>query len=193
MNQRIRLIAAAAVMLVGLGVPVLPACPRRNDIDDSIAKRWESRRKSDCFAGSRRRSSIRNGVPRACLLPVVANQPRHRADGRCPQLAAGPAARISQELSGPQPGGNGGWGASIDQTQPESASPHLTHKIVNGDTLPLLAERYLGSASRANEIYEANRGVLAEGPGLLPVTKILKIPIGDKAGSIEWGAGSTEQ
>lgn len=76
----------------------------------------------------------------------------------------------------------------MDQTLSDSASPPLTHRIVDGDTLPLLAERYLGSASRANEIYEVNRAVLAEGPGLLPLDKVLKIPSGDRPGSRGRGA-----
>jgi phage tail protein X len=42
-----------------------------------------------------------------------------------------------------------------------------------------LAERYLGSASRAMEIYEANRGVLAH-PGILPIGAELKIPRADQ-------------
>jgi len=89
------------------------------------------------------------------------------------------------------PGGNfpasARWGASMAQMLPERAgappaSPP-THKIVDGDTLPLLAERYLGSSSRAMEIYEANRNVLAEGPDLLPVDKVLKIPRNEQASS----------
>ena len=50
-----------------------------------------------------------------------------------------------------------------------------THTIVDGDTLPALAERYLGSSARANEIYEANRDVLRD-PALLPIGMELKLP-----------------
>jgi nucleoid-associated protein YgaU len=50
-----------------------------------------------------------------------------------------------------------------------------THTIVDGDTLAALAERYLGSADRAEEIYRANRDVLHD-PRLLPVGRELKIP-----------------
>lgn len=50
-----------------------------------------------------------------------------------------------------------------------------THKIVDGDTLAALAERYLGSSARAQEIYEANRDVLHD-PMLLPIGAELKIP-----------------
>lgn len=50
-----------------------------------------------------------------------------------------------------------------------------THRIVDGDTLTSLAERYLGSAARANEIFAANRDVLDD-PGLLPIGVELRLP-----------------
>ncbi len=50
-----------------------------------------------------------------------------------------------------------------------------THKIIDGDTLPSLAQRYLGSSQRAKEIYDANRDVLLD-PQLLPIGAVLKIP-----------------
>ena len=50
-----------------------------------------------------------------------------------------------------------------------------THMVVDGDTLPVLAERYLGSSARANEIYEANRDALRD-PALLPIGVELKLP-----------------
>ena len=50
-----------------------------------------------------------------------------------------------------------------------------THTIVDGDTLGDLAARYLGSATRSLEIFEANRDVLSK-PELLPIGAELKIP-----------------
>jgi nucleoid-associated protein YgaU len=50
-----------------------------------------------------------------------------------------------------------------------------THRIVDGDSLAMLAERYLGSAARAREIFDANRDVLPD-PELLPIGAELKIP-----------------
>jgi len=50
-----------------------------------------------------------------------------------------------------------------------------SHKIVDGDSLANLAERYLGAAERAMEIYEANRDVLPS-PAVLPIGAELKIP-----------------
>jgi nucleoid-associated protein YgaU len=50
-----------------------------------------------------------------------------------------------------------------------------SHKIIDGDTLPALAARYLGDAGRAGEIFEANRNVLAS-PDILPLGRELRIP-----------------
>jgi len=50
-----------------------------------------------------------------------------------------------------------------------------THKIIDGDTLRGLADRYLGDAGRSPEIFAANRNVLAS-PELLPIGVELKIP-----------------
>jgi hypothetical protein len=49
------------------------------------------------------------------------------------------------------------------------------HKIVDGDSLAALAYLYLGSADRADEIYEANRDVLRD-PNLLPIDVEIKLP-----------------
>jgi nucleoid-associated protein YgaU len=49
------------------------------------------------------------------------------------------------------------------------------HTVVDGDTLAGLAERYLGSAARAADLYNANRDVLQD-PELLPIGVELKIP-----------------
>jgi nucleoid-associated protein YgaU len=68
------------------------------------------------------------------------------------------------------------WGASLGllPSAPRQR-PAQKHKIVDGDTLPKLAERYLGSADRAWEIYEANRELLPS-PELLPIGVELTIP-----------------
>lgn len=60
--------------------------------------------------------------------------------------------------------------------QGEDSRPAVRiHRIVDGDTLASLAERYLGSADRQREIYEANRDVLSD-PNALPIGLELKIP-----------------
>jgi hypothetical protein len=70
------------------------------------------------------------------------------------------------------------WGVSMEMMLPMAASADetaRTHKVVDGDTLAALADRYLGSAGRAWEIYEANRDALRE-PEPLPIGVELKIP-----------------
>ncbi len=70
------------------------------------------------------------------------------------------------------------WGASMEMMLPITAPADATartHKVVDGDTLTALADRYLGSAARAQELYEANRDVLHD-PELLPIGVELKLP-----------------
>jgi nucleoid-associated protein YgaU len=74
--------------------------------------------------------------------------------------------------------GTSRWGISMGQVLPDtarSAPPALKHKIVDGDSLSSLAERYLGSADRATEIFEANREKLSD-PRILPIGLELRIP-----------------
>lgn len=59
--------------------------------------------------------------------------------------------------------------------EPAEASEPRTHIVVDGDSLERLAGRYLDDASRGNEIYEANRELLAS-PDLLPIGAQLVIP-----------------
>ena len=53
-----------------------------------------------------------------------------------------------------------------------------THRIVDGDTLADLAQRYFGSAADAQRLFDANRDVLSD-PRLLPIGVELKIPAND--------------
>lgn len=70
------------------------------------------------------------------------------------------------------------WGVSMGIGMPGAGivdgAPRI-HKIVNGDSLPALARRYLGSENRATDIFEANRDVLSS-PDALPLGIELKIP-----------------
>lgn len=62
------------------------------------------------------------------------------------------------------------------RAQAPNLSQTATHKVVNGDSLAGLAARYLGDASRAGEIFEANRDRL-HSPDLLPIGLELRIPL----------------
>lgn len=55
---------------------------------------------------------------------------------------------------------------------------YVVHRIVDGDTLSRLAQRYLGSSKRFLEIYEANRDRL-QSPDLLPIGLELRILLPD--------------
>jgi len=50
-----------------------------------------------------------------------------------------------------------------------------SYRLRDGDTLEKLAERFLGSRERADEIYQANRQALVR-PDLLPVGTTITIP-----------------
>jgi nucleoid-associated protein YgaU len=70
------------------------------------------------------------------------------------------------------------WGVSMQMMLPVAKTaddPPTTHLVVDGDTLAALAERYLGSADRARDIFNANRDVLSD-PDLLPIGVELKLP-----------------
>ncbi len=64
---------------------------------------------------------------------------------------------------------------SAPERATDGAHPQRRHRIVDGDTLPELARRYLGSRERYLEIYEANRDVLP-GPELLPLGIEIVLP-----------------
>lgn len=51
--------------------------------------------------------------------------------------------------------------------EPPRCTP-LRHRIVDGDTLEQLAEKYLGASNRASDIYRENQRILPA-PDLLPI------------------------
>ena len=89
-----------------------------------------------------------------------------------------PPPDLAKSYPGVPPSGNSRWGISMGQVLPETqpSPPRLqVHKVVDGDTLADLADRYLGSKERASAIFEANRDVLSS-PQVLPIGVELKIP-----------------
>lgn len=72
------------------------------------------------------------------------------------------------------------WQGEVPPALPVPARLEETvrvHRIVDGDSLPLLAERYLGDHRRAREIFEANRDLLND-PEALPIRTEIRIPLG---------------
>ena len=64
---------------------------------------------------------------------------------------------------------------SLSEQSSRPAGRSSRHVVVDGDTLSVLAERYLGRAEAYLEIFEYNRDVLAS-PDLLPIGAVLEIP-----------------
>ncbi len=92
-----------------------------------------------------------------------------------------PPPVLAKMYPGESPESEGPWETSgrseYSPWQPLN-SPPAKHKIVDGDTLPALAERYLGDGSRWNEIFQANQNALSS-PQLLPIGAVLAIPSAD--------------
>jgi len=123
---------------------------------------------------------------RADLPPVTAKLPvvrREREElSRPPELSTNyrppfnlamlDKQAISSERNLPSPTVT----STADDTQPteRTAAPRY-HKIVDGDTLSALAEKYLGSSDRSMEIFQANRDQLSR-PNVLPLGVELLIP-----------------
>ncbi len=95
------------------------------------------------------------------LVPILQNNPPGLPKSYPQQDSPASRSGLSMEI-----------GASGTRSA-EATVP--SHKIIDGDTLPALAARYLGDAGRAGEIFEANRNVLAS-PDILPLGRELKIP-----------------
>ncbi len=186
MDQRVKIAAAAGVLLVGTvaallfrRVPPPPAPPVPGTSDRLILQRhapaqpltadptWQS--EGGCAAsqwaptGSQRPAgSQESSQPATIVTPVDAGQP--------PDLA-----RSYPDAGLP---GNTRWGISMGQVLPEAVAVEpaaRSHTIVDGDTLAALAERYLGSPEAAGAIFAANRDVLSD-PQILPIGAELRIP-----------------
>ncbi len=179
MDQRLRLMTAAAVMLVGLGLALFFRRPSA-ETDLPIAVQSDPlvlRKQPDVQT-----IAVAESPPPS--LPASPPEPRPSSPTIVtPSDQPAPPPELPKTYPvGSQPASTR-WGASLSEMLPESASAPPTHKIIDGDSLALLAERYLGSASRAMEIYEANRNVLAH-PEILPIGAELKIPRADRASAL---------
>jgi nucleoid-associated protein YgaU len=92
-----------------------------------------------------------------------------------PARVAGPPPSLPPTYPGAD---QANWGAAMTLGPALAAAPPpklLRHKIIDGDTLPSLAQKYLGAKDRYLEIFELNRDIL-KSPDLLPIGKQLKIP-----------------
>ena len=180
MERRVKLIAAASVLLVGTVVALLfrrdppPPCPAVPGTSDQLILRPQAAPQAapadpawlQRGGGEASQSAPTGSQEAAPAITVVTPADAGQAP---PELA-----RSYPDSSLP---GNSQWGISMGQMLPEAVQPAATrtHKIVDGDTLSALAERYLGSKDAAAAIYAANRDLLSD-PQILPIGAELKIP-----------------
>lgn len=135
--------------------------------DRNIPRRRQGRPESD-----RRRG--REEFP--ISASAAAGAPGQKATILTPKDPGQPPPPLARDYPGTDVPEGSGWGTSIELPPVTRRNdPAQTHRIVDGDTLRTLAERYLGSADRCLEIYDANRDVLPS-PELLPIGVELKIP-----------------
>lgn len=103
------------------------------------------------------------------LQPVDGSAPRAPS----PYAASAGADAFAASLA---PRDSLGRSAALEQRSAADLRPAIReHRIVDGDTLERLAERYLGDRLRAEEIFELNRDRLRD-PNILPVGRRLRIP-----------------
>ncbi len=107
--------------------------------------------------------------------PAVAPPALLSSDENAAQLAATPPPRTLSPIA-TAPGTNA---FALNGGDDWRAGEPRIHVVADGDSLPRLAQRYLGSSDRAEEIYAANRGVL-NSPRLLPIGVELTIPDGSQ-------------
>ena len=175
MDQGVKIAVACSVLFCGLVVALL--------------FRHESPRTRPPVSGSADRLVLRRATGPSPGSRVRGHGRLERADDAAPAAPGRPNIVTPMDPTYYPPvlartyprGGASGtprWGTSIPIGLPRATRPGesvRTHKIVDGDTLQILAKRYLGSAERWMEIYEANHDVLPS-PQILPIAVNLKIP-----------------
>jgi nucleoid-associated protein YgaU len=182
MDQRVRVAMALAVLLGGVSLALVFRRPgRMGEAPLPSSGEQLMLRKRDALPGTPAagdRSLARPAAPQGypAAAPATLEPSRMPAVLKPPETDALPPDSARLHPAG-DPATSSRWGVSLGMMLPENgqAAAAETHKIADGDTLPALAERYLGSANRAMEIFEANRGVLAS-PQLLPIGVELKLP-----------------
>ena len=98
--------------------------------------------------------------------------------GARPHLAAKPPAQRLTEEAPPSARSGSGHRDAARETSPAEA--FRIHVVQRGETLSEIALRYLGSVTRYQEIFEANRDVLSD-PDSIREGMTLRIPIGRTA------------
>lgn len=111
------------------------------------------------------------------LLGRIDEVPGDASDVRTSSMPEGVAATDQEKPAGESPRADerDEKPRAVEHEARVTSQPLRTHKIVDGDTLYYLAERYLGNGERYLDIFEANRDVLVD-PEILMIGRVLKIP-----------------
>jgi hypothetical protein len=220
MPRRATLLAAAGVILAGVtGAllfrhPPVPAPAPETSTDEVLVRRRPTTAKSALppshhFTGQ---------IETAAVNSPPVDPPTRPANSVAHEGVVNPfsvAARHTPFVSPPpqqqqSPFSQGGFSAPPPATPASQAPPayvppayvppaynpppavlERTHIVVDGDTLTDIAEHYLGSGKRYNEIFAANRDLLQH-PDLLPIGARLRIPAGNVAAASPMTESSTE-
>jgi nucleoid-associated protein YgaU len=162
------LAGVCAAMLFRRDQP-LPAAPEASGMEKLLLRfRAEARAECERALDAGRPAAPANNPPPASMAPRPATVVT-ASERREPPPSLSPAYPARNAPAGQR------WGTSKDVMMPVTAPAVRIHKVVDGDTLPALAEHYLGSAAGADEIYQANRDKLND-PRLLPIGVELKLP-----------------
>jgi nucleoid-associated protein YgaU len=82
--------------------------------------------------------------------------------------------------------------APFTKMESEDIGPgSMIYRVQDGDTLSSVARRFLGSADRYNDVFNANQDVLSD-PDLLPVGTELKIPLRGTPHAMTESSGTAE-
>lgn len=157
--------------------PLAQSRPQSQPQDDWFrsATDWMERQKAPAYEATAQRGELKP-VPRVAAKPV--SEPSRSLDENPWGVTPGP---VLEEASAPDAGWRDFTPRRAEQAVQPVAKParetrYREHVVTDGDTLPLLARRYLGDESRAQELFELNQDRL-DHPDLLPIGVVIRTPI----------------
>jgi nucleoid-associated protein YgaU len=182
-SRKPKLIAAGAVLAAGFGVACL--FRREGDADPSQVAAATSSTAPSASAHPSITSPLLDGqfspqppVPASGAVSSTSNDvstlPTTASPAAVPPMPPLPGGALDVQSN---PSNSGVDVSPITLTAAPQAQIHVIH---GGDTLESIAERYLGDARRAWELFDLNRDVL-ENPHILPLGAELRIPANQAA------------
>jgi hypothetical protein len=192
----VKLLAAAVVLLVGFALASL--FPNREPGRENLPAPSGVALRRDAPGSDR---SLAQVPPRTHSLPPL--EAPATAQSNMHPIRVAPSSSAENPFCSPPPMPFD-YAAVADKAapQPAPAAPRLqsstvrrqatsepprviAHRIVDGDTLSKLADRYLGDAALADRIRQANADRLPENPNWLPIGIELRIPSRVRAETID--------